>query len=523
VEFGGGGLLMASGAPPTGRRLYLITGTMMLGIFLSSLEGTVVATAMPTIVAQLGGLEYYAWVFSIYMLTSTTVMPIFGKLSDIYGRRPIFIVAMGTFLIGSLLCSLAQTMPQLIVFRAVQGLGGGGLLPLAFTVIGDIYTLERRAKIQGLFSTIWAVSGILGPLGGGYLVETVSWRSVFFINVPVVVLATLLMLVIWRDVAPRAPGRVDYLGSALLSGAVIVLLLALFELNDGRGWAEARFLALIGTFVALLIALAWVERRAPNPMLPLALFRDKVFGVAVVHGFLAGVAVFGSWVFIPLFVQAVLGLSPTVAGASIMPQSLTWVAASIIGTRLMTRVGFRSMILVGMASTVVGLLGMAFLQPDTPLWVVLVLSGLQGVGMGLTLPPFLIVVQSSVARPVMGTATSNLQFSRNIGGTVGVSVMGVLLALQLTQGLIAQGLSPDALSLGQLLDAETAAQMASTILQVRGALTAGIRDVFLAAGLAAIGAWVVSLFAPRGRLGEAARPASEPVAAAQSVPAGEQG
>ncbi|MEW5717312.1 MAG: MFS transporter, partial [Chloroflexota bacterium] len=251
----------------TGRRLYVITFAMMLSLFLASIEATVVATAMPTIVAQLGGLDIYAWVFSAFMLTSTTTLPIFGKLSDIYGRRRIYLLAVTTFLIGSVLCAQAQTMPQLVLFRALQGLGAGGILPLAFTIIGDIFTFEQRAKMQGLFSGVWGLSSLIGPLVGGFLVEYVSWHWIFYLNVPFGLVGIALMLAAWREVTPRTGGRVDYLGAALLSGGIVALMLALFEMRVGLQMNASAVAAALLLALVLLAALVFVERRAANPIL----------------------------------------------------------------------------------------------------------------------------------------------------------------------------------------------------------------------------------------------------------------
>lgn len=484
----------------TGRRLYVVTTAMMLSLFLASIESTVIATAMPTIVAQLGGLSIYAWVFSAYMLASTTAVPIFGKLSDIYGRRPIYLIAIAIFLSGSVLCGQAQSMPQLVFFRALQGLGAGGIMPLAFTIIGDIFTFEQRARMQGLFSSVWGISSVIGPLLGGFLVDQASWRWVFYVNVPPGLLAAGLMIWAWRDVSPRAPGRVDYIGVILLSGGVVALLLALFQLNARQGWNPFAFWSLLVIAVASLVGLLWVERRVANPILPLPLFRERLFATATGHGFLAGFALFGSAAFIPFFVQSVLGTSATAAGATLTPQMIGWVGASIIGSRLLLRFSYRSLALLGMTSLVVGSAMMTQVGAGTPQWVLFINVALMGIGMGLSIPSFLIAVQSAVPRQSMGTATATVQFSRSIGGAVGVSVMGVILALRLVAGLTTAGLNPEAVSLAGLLD-PSAGAAAVTLGPVRDALAAAVQAVFGVALISALAAWVVTALAPRGRIG----------------------
>jgi hypothetical protein len=273
-------------------------------------------------------------------------------------------------------------------------------------------------------------------------------------------------------------------------------------LSEGAGWTAPAFWGLLALAGALLAALAWVEPRAPDPILPLHLLRDRLFAVANGHGFMAGFAVWGGWVFIPLYTQAVLGTTAVEAGISIMPMDLTWVVASIIGSRLLLSLGYRSIALSGMAATVAGMIGLSQVGSATPYWWVLVCSGLIGVGMGFSIPAFTIAVQSTVPRSALGTATSSLQFSRNIGGTLGTSIMGVLMASRLAAGLQTGGLSPDTVSLGELLDPLASVDVSATLALVRDALAAGVRDVFVAASIAAAVAWAITALAPRGRLGD---------------------
>ena len=401
------------------RQVITITAGVMLSLFLASMESTVVATGMPTIVSQLGGLSSYSWVFSAYMLTSTTTVPVYGKLSDIYGRKPVYAVAMGLFLLGSILCGFSQSMGQLIALRAVQGLGAGGLLPLAFIMIGDMFTFEQRARMQGVFSAVWGVSSVVGPLLGGFLVDQVSWHWIFFINVVPGLIAATLVWRAWVD-QPRANGirpAVDYAGAALLTASVVVLLLGLFELGTPIGW-------ILLVAAALLFAiLAWVEGHAADPILPLPLFRDRLFAVACLHGVLAGWAMFGSAAYVPLFVQAVLGTNATEAGATLTPLLIAWVIASIIGSRLLLTMGYRTLALIGMVLLTIGSFLMSRIGTGTSAITLVVSLSLMGIGMGLSIPAFLIAVQSTVERRLLGTATSTIQFSRSIGGVFGVSVM----------------------------------------------------------------------------------------------------
>jgi len=479
------------------RNLIWLTLGVLLGIFMASMEATVVATAMPTIVGQLGGLEAYSWVFSGYMLTSTTTVPLYGKFSDLYGRRRIYLIAMLIFLAGSLLCGLAQTMQQLILFRLLQGLGAGGLLPLAFIIIGDIFSYEQRARMQGLFAGVWGVSAVVGPLLGGFLVDQVSWQWVFYINLIPGVLSGVVVWWMLRDTQPRAAHSVsvDYAGAILLTGSVSALLLGLLELDQPLGWV------LLAAAVGLTVALVWAERRAADPILPLGLFSDRLFVVSCLHGVLAGWAMFGSMAYVPLFVQAVLGTTATQAGSTLAPLMLSWVLSSIVGSRLILRLPYRAVVVSGMGLFVVGAFMLARVNAGTGLPSLMLALALMGVGMGLSVPIFLILVQSAVEKRWLGIATSTLQFSRSIGGTIGVSVMGAALSLWLASNLVAAGLDPNTVSANSLLDplAHGAAAGGGTAAAdgvLRQALGGAIQGVFIIGFVGALLAFLVTALTP---------------------------
>jgi EmrB/QacA subfamily drug resistance transporter len=475
-------------------RIILVTAGIMLSLFLASMESTVVATAMPTIVGQLGGLEHYSWIFSAYMLATTTVVPIYGKLSDLYGRRRLYVIAMALFLTGSVMSGLSNSMTQLIFARAIQGIGAGGLMPLAFILIGEMFTLEQRARMQGFFSGVWGVSSIVGPLLGGFLVDQLSWRWVFYVNLGPGLLAAALVALAWRDqVHSHERPAVDYLGAALLTSSVVSLLLGLMDFGTSNSWI------LIGTAIALFIALLLVESRAEDPILPLHLFRDRLFATAVAHGMLTGWALFGSISFIPLFVQSVLGTSATQAGITITPMLLGWVSASITGMRLILTVGHRRLGLIGTTLFASGAFFMTLLNAASSQIVMMIFVTMMGIGMGLSIPSFLVAVQTSVERRYLGTATSTLQFSRSIGGTLGVSVMGAALSFQLASNLSASGLDPELVA--RLLDPLPASE---TILDAgpRLAMANAVHLVFVIAFVAATLGLVTTLFTPRKELTE---------------------
>lgn len=473
----------------------LITLGIMLSLFMASMEGTVVATAMPTIVGQMGGLSIYSWVFSIYMLASTTTVPIYGKLSDLLGRKQVFAVSMALFLVGSVLCGQARSMEQLVVFRGIQGLGAGGLLPLAFIIIGELFNFEQRARMQGLFSGVWGVSAVIGPLIGGFLVDQISWQWVFYINLLPGIFAGVLVWFAWKGPARKA-GRlsIDYAGAALMSLGALSLLLGLEDLDSPVGWG------LLLLAVVLFTALVQVERRAKEPILPLYLFRDRLFTVTVLHGILAGWAVFGSLNYVPLYVQAVLGTSATQAGVSLTPMSLSWTVASIFGSRLLLRTGYRTLALVGMVLLVAGAFLMTTVTTATHPVQVMVYTGLLGVGMGLSIPALLIAVQSTVPKHELGAATSAVQFSRSIGGTLGVSTLGVYLSTRLAALLAERGVDPTSIRLESLIDPLAA----STAMEgpLRAALAAAIAGMFGLAFAASVAGLIATFFAPRGSIAE---------------------
>jgi len=475
-------------------RIIVVTIGIMFSLFLASMESTVVATAMPTIVGQLGGLEHYSWVFAAFMLTSTTTVPLYGKLSDLYGRRNLYVIAMALFLTGSVLCGMANSMTGLIFARALQGIGAGGIMPLAFILIGEMFNLEQRAKMQGFFSGVWGVSSIAGPLLGGFLVDKLSWHWVFYINVVPGLVAAALVALGWQE-QTQSHGRpvVDYAGAALLTSGVVALLLGMVEFGTSTSWI------LIAASIVLFIALFWVESRAADPILPIPLFRDRLFATSVAHGILSGWALFGSLSFIPLFVQSVLGTTATEAGITIAPMLLGWVMASIIGTRLLLVIGYRKLVIGGTTLLVVGAFLMARVDVNTSRTWLMVFVTLMGIGMGLSIPSFLIAVQTVVERRQLGTATSTMQFSRSIGGTLGVSVMGAALSARLASNLSASGLNPELVT--QLLNPLPGSE-AVIDGSLRFAVADAISIVFIVAFIAAALAWVSTFFTPSQELKE---------------------
>ena len=426
------------------RRL-LVTLGVLGGSFLAAIEATIVATAMPPVVDQFGGLTHYSWVFSGYMLTSTVTTPVWGRLADVYGRRRPYLVAICLFLLGSMLCGISTSMTQLILFRALQGIGAGGLLPLGMVILGDMFSLAERARAQALFAGVWGVASIAGPLVGALLTESASWRWIFFMNLPFGAAAAFMVGRFLVDRLQAGEAVIDYVGAALLMSAVSALMLALNQtgVTDatlGRGLVYA----LYGLAVVLGAAFVVMERRTPQPILPLSLLGNRMVATTTFSGTLLGVAIFGALAFVPLYVQAALGRSAREAGGVLTPLLLGWVTMSIITGRLLPRIGFRPFILSGLTCVTIGFLGLANVHQQTPMWRMHLDLGLMGVGMGMTMLSMLLAVQSAVPRERLGVATSLGQFTRSIGGAVGVAVMGALV----TAALPATGSSPAALASG---------------------------------------------------------------------------
>lgn len=407
-----------------------------LGIFMGALENTIVGTAMPTVIATLGGIEIYSWVAVAYLLASTISTPIWGKMADLLGRRPALFGGLALFILGSALSGAAHSMVQLIAFRALQGLGSGALFPVGMTIVADLLTLEKRTKTIALFSGMWGMASLFGPLVGGFLTEHWSWRWVFYINLPFGMLAAGL---VWANYterhARRANIKLDYAGTLTLTLGLIALLI-LVE----RGSVLRRPQVLGGAlfYLALGLAFIWIERRSPEPLIPLKLFRERMVLATTLHGLFAGMMMFGSMLYLPLFAQGVLGASPTAAGAILTPYILSWVVCSIIGGRMILRIGYRPVVLTGMLLMMLGSLMLAFVSAATTLNLLAGAVILMGMGGGLTLSSLMIGAQHSVPRALLGVVTSTVQFARNIGASLGVGILGAVMAWRLRHEL-AQG------------------------------------------------------------------------------------
>ncbi len=400
---------------------------ILLTMFLSALDQTVVGTALPRIVTDLSGNELYVWVVTIYLLTATVTGPIYGKLSDLFGRRPMMMIGVGLFLIGSLLCGLSQEMWQLILFRGIQGAGAGAIFPIALAVIGDLFSPRERGKYQGLFGAVFALASILGPALGGFLTDTISWHWVFLVNLPLGIVA---LVVLWRLLPhvrhPEAVRSIDYLGAAVFTGALVPFLLGLTNKQTGD-WTEPQVGGLIGIGVVLGALFIWVESRASEPILPLELFRNRTVAGSIVATFLITFGFFGAVIFIPRWFQFVLGSSATESGYQMLPLMAGVMGSSVLSGLIVARTGRYKWMTVGaLGLGALGLFLMTGLRGTTDvvaLWMWMFVAGL---GIGPSFAVFTIVVQSAVAPRMLGAATSALTFFRQVGGSVGLALAGTI-------------------------------------------------------------------------------------------------
>lgn len=405
----------------------LVTAGVMLATFLAALDVTVVGTAMPTIIGNLGGMALYSWVFSSYMLTSTATVPVYGRLADLYGRKPIFFLGVGLFLLGSVLCGLAQNMEQLILYRALQGVGAGGVAPITITIIGDIFSPEQRAKVQGLFSGVWGISSIVGPVIGGIFVEQFDWRWVFYVNLPFGLMAILMIALFLQEKVERSKVCIDYAGSLyLVSGSTVLLLMLLMGGKDFP-WFSLESLGLLSGCIVLSGLFIWNEAKCSDPMLPLSLFRDRIISVSNLAGLSSGAVMMGMASYLPLFVQGVMQGSALDAGAALAPMAIGWPLGSIFGGRLILKFGYRLVAIAGMVFIVIGSWMLSLTSTTTPQTYIVVVMIVVGLGMGLSSLAFLLAVQNMVGWAQRGVATATLQFSRSMGGAVGVAMLGAVL------------------------------------------------------------------------------------------------
>jgi len=418
------------------RQILLVFSGLMAGMFLASLDQTIVATALPTIVGELGGLEHLSWLVTAYLLTSTASSPLYGKISDLYGRKRVFQAAIVIFLLGSALAGFSRSLGQLIAFRALQGLGAGGVMVLAMTIVGDILSPRERGRYQGYIGGVFAVSSIAGPLLGGFIVDNVSWRWVFFLNIPIGLAALAITGVALNLPFKKIDRPVDYLGSGLLVGAVTSILLMTVWGGSEYPWGSPTIVGLGIAGVVLTALFILQERRAPEPILPLRLFRNHTFSLTSVVGFIVGLAMFGSIVFLPLFLQTVSGVTATSSGLLLLPQMVGMLSTSVTTGRLISRTGrYKRYPIAGTLVMALGMFLMSTMGADTPFVLTALYMVILGAGMGLVMQVLVLAVQNSVDYADLGVATSSATFFRSLGGSFGTALFGAIMTNRLAANL----------------------------------------------------------------------------------------
>ncbi|WP_090482609.1 MDR family MFS transporter [Nakamurella panacisegetis] len=398
----------------------------MLATSLVALDSTIIATAVPSVVKTLGGFAEFPWLFSIYLLAQAVSVPIYAKVADMFGRKPVILLGIGLFLVGSILCGVAWSMPALIAFRALQGLGAGAVQPMSITIVGDIYTLQERARVQGYLASVWGISAVVGPALGGVFSEWVSWRWIFFVNIPMCFLAGWMLWRRFHENVVRQPHRIDYLGAVLLTVGCSLLILGLLEGGQSWAWDSAVGISVFVIGLLSLTAFVFVERGAAEPVLPLWIFRRRVLVSGSAVSLAVGAVLLGLTSYVPTYVQTVLGAGPLVAGFALATLTIGWPIAASLAGRLYLRIGFRSTVLIGGAVALAGTALTVGLGRHSSIWTVGIDCFVIGVGLGLVASPTLVAAQSSVGWAERGVVTGTNMFSRSIGSAVGVALFGAL-------------------------------------------------------------------------------------------------
>jgi EmrB/QacA subfamily drug resistance transporter len=426
-------------------------GPVLIGIMLSTglvaIDATIIATAVPSIVESLGGFAEFPWLFSVYLLAQAVTVPLYGKLADVFGRKPVMLLGIGLFLVGSVLCGLAWSMGALIAFRAVQGLGAGAVQPMSMTIVGDLYSLEERAKVQGYVASVWAVSSVVGPTLGGIFSEYVSWRWIFLVNIPLCLVAAATIGLRFSERVTRRRPRIDYAGAAVLTLALTLLILGLLEGGQAWAWGSPQSFAVLVTGAVLLVVFVMIERRAADPVVPLRLLRRRLLVATNLVAACVGAVLLGLTSYVPTFVQDVLGTGPLVAGFALAALTLGWPISASQAGRVYLRVGFRATALVGAVVVVLGSALLLLLDESSGVVQVGATSFVIGLGMGFAAAPTLIAAQSAVQWQQRGVVTGSNMFFRSAGSAVGVAVFGALVNATLGgSGVESDRVAPEALT-----------------------------------------------------------------------------
>ncbi|MHA6534508.1 MDR family MFS transporter [Paenibacillus sp. BAC0078] len=474
-------------------RKLILTG-VLLATFLAAIEGTVTGPAGPAIVSEFQGMQWLSWIFTAYLLAMAVTTPIFGKLSDLIGRKPVFIGGTAVFLLGSLLCGVSQSMEQLIIFRGIQGIGAGALIPMTFTIIGDIYSIKERAKTQGLVSSVWGISSLVGPLLGGYVVDYLSWRWVFVFNLPFGLLSIVFITRFLKEERVKRKTKIDVLGGLLFAAGMGALLFGLTVGGQNLPWTSPLLLLTLAAAVCLLVFFWFVERRTEEPMLPLGLFSIRNIAVSTGANLLVSTLIIGLTTYVPLWVQGVFGKSAALSGLLLAPMSVGWMLGSIAGGRMILRSGSRRTTMLGLTLIAVGAIGLTFMTAESSQLLLLCLMMFCGVGFGYASTVFTIIAQSSVEHNQRGASTALNTFTRSLGQTVGVAIFGSWLNLNIDRQLAEEsGAAAAGTDINQLLHPhEGAALSGEAWSSLRGALEGGLHSLFIVMAVFAVLSLVIS-------------------------------
>lgn len=419
------------------KRKMTIMIAIITSLFFAAINQTIIGIAMPRIIAKLGGMDYYSWAITIYLLTSTVASVLVGKLSDIYGRKPFILSGIGLFTIGAILSGFSTDIFELITYRAIQGAGAGIIMSTVFTAIGDLYKPRERAKWTGVMSAVFGLSSVAGPLMGGYIVDHLDWRWVFWIFLPLGVIAFILIWVNFPKVPRRQGESVDYWGSLFLTLTIVPMLLAFSWAGDGPekyAWGSWQILGLFAATIVSLIIFIAIQTKVKSPVLPLGLFKNSVFTVSNLVSFFLNAAMMGAIIYVPFFVQGVKGISPTMAGYVAMPMSIAMLITTSLSGQLMSKTGkYKNMAIIGLMVMTIAMVLMYFMVPSTPIYILIIYMIILGLGIGVAMPVFSLTVQNAVAPQQIGVATATSTLFRNLGGTIGIAIMGSLMSASITK------------------------------------------------------------------------------------------